>query len=61
MTDDMEFLGTGLAFPLQIDGATGRFKESSGLENVKEAVYTILMTAKAERFVRPEFGSSTMS
>lgn len=51
------FLGRGMKFPPQIDKATGRVKVSSGAENIKEAVYIILMTQKSERWLRPDFGS----
>lgn len=51
------FLGKGMKFPPQIDKATGRVKVSSGVENIKEAVYIILMTQKSERWLRPDFGS----
>ncbi len=55
------FLGAGMKFPPQVDKATGRFVVSSEEESVKESVYLILMTQKAERFLRPEFGSNLMS
>ena len=56
-----EFLGSGMKFPPQINPATGRFEVVSGQASVKESVYIILMTQKAERFIRPEFGSSLMN
>lgn len=56
-----EFLGSGMKFPPQINPATGRFEVVSGPASVKESVYIILMTQKAERFIRPEFGSSLMN
>lgn len=51
------FLGTGMRFPPQIDPGTGRFAVSSGERSVKEAVYLILMTARGERWLEPQFGS----
>lgn len=56
-----EFLGSGMKFPPQINPATGRFEVVSGQASVKESVYIILMTQKAERWIRPEFGSSLMN
>ena len=51
------YLGTGMKFPPSVNPTTGRFETSSGLESVKESVYTILMTQKTERWLRPDFGS----
>ena len=50
-----------MKFPPQINPTTGRFTCVSGKESIKESVYLILMTQRAERFMRPEFGSSVMS
>ena len=58
--DDRAFLGTGMKFPPQIDPGTGRFALSSGLQNVKESVYIILMTNRGERWLDPDFGSDIM-
>ena len=58
---EQSFLGTGVAFPPQIDPATGRFKMSSGVQSVKESIYLILMTQVTERLTRPGFGSDTAS
>lgn len=51
-----EFLGRGLKFPIQVDAATGRMKTSAYDEDIREAVYLILMTRKGERIRMPEFG-----
>ena len=58
MADEI-FLGKGMKFPPQINPATGRFVCVEGKESVKESVYLILMTQQTERFMRPQFGSST--
>ena len=58
---EQAFLGTGMAFPPQVDPATGRFKMSSGSQSVKESIYLILMTQVTERITRPNFGSRTAS
>lgn len=56
-----EFLGKGMKFPPQINPATGRFVTVDGAQAIKESIYLILMTAKTERIVRPEFGSNIMN
>ena len=56
---EQSFLGTGVAFPPQIDPATGRFKMSYGDQSVKESIYLILMTQVSERLTRPNFGTNT--
>ena len=58
MADEI-FLGKGMKCPPQINPATGRFVCTAGKESIKESVYLILMTQKTERFMRPDFGSST--
>lgn len=58
---EQAFLGTGVAFPPQVDPATGRFKMSSGSQSVRESIYLILMTQVTERLTRPGFGSDTAS
>jgi phage baseplate assembly protein W len=51
------FLGVGLAFPVTADEMTGQLKLSYYEEDIQEAIYIILGTAKGERVMRPEFGS----
>ena len=51
-----QFLGTGIKFPVQIDKASGRMMTSSYEEDIKEAIWIILMTKKGERIRNPEFG-----
>lgn len=50
-----EFLGTGWAFPVTVNG-DGAVKRSSYEENIKESIGIILGTAKGERQMRPDFG-----
>ena len=50
------FLGTGWAFPIQIDH-TGGIRMRSGEEDIREAVGIVLGTRLGERAMRPEFGS----
>ncbi|HFD40881.1 MAG TPA: phage baseplate protein [Anaerolineae bacterium] len=50
-----EFLGQGLAFPLQID-PRGGIALASGEHDIEQAIRLILMTAPGERVMRPEFG-----
>ncbi len=53
---EKSFLGTGVNFPVNIDKTTGQFLESSHEEDIKQAIYIIIMTRKGERVMRPEFG-----
>ncbi|MCH8062188.1 MAG: GPW/gp25 family protein [Chloroflexi bacterium] len=51
------FLGQGWAFPLGVDG-TGGIAMSRGENDIENSILAILGTAKGERVMRPEFGSS---
>lgn len=55
------FLGKGLHFPVETDAVTGRLKESSYEENIRESIYLIVMTRKGERVMRPDFGCDIFS
>jgi phage baseplate assembly protein W len=50
-----DFLGSGLAFPLQVDrrGGLALAREET---DVEQAIALILATARGERPMRPEFG-----
>jgi phage baseplate assembly protein W len=50
-----DVLGTGWSFPVNHD-ARGRVALSRGDRDVEEAILIILLTAKGERVMRPEFG-----
>ena len=50
-----EILGSGIAFPLQVD-RRGGIALSSDQTDVDQAIHLILSTAKGERPMRPEFG-----
>lgn len=50
------FLGRGFGFPVTAHFATGRFEESAGEEDIRQAIFLILSTRKGERVMRPEFG-----
>ncbi len=52
---DREFLGRGLAFPLQYD-PRGGIALTSGRSDIVQAIRIILLTAPGERLMRPEFG-----
>lgn len=56
MNDQKNFIGTGFSFPVSIDKTTGRFVQVSEEDDIKQAIYIILMTRKGERLMRPEFG-----
>lgn len=51
-----EFLGRGFSFPVSADPVTGRIKTVEYEEDIRQAIYLILMTRKGERVMRPEFG-----
>jgi phage baseplate assembly protein W len=50
-----EFLGQGLAWPLQID-SRGGIALARGERDIEQAIRLILETAPGERVMRPEFG-----
>lgn len=50
------FLGRGFGFPVNVQTATGQFRESAGEEDIRQAIHLILSTRKGERVMRPEFG-----
>jgi phage baseplate assembly protein W len=50
-----EILGSGVAFPLQVD-RRGGIALASDEADVDQAIHLILSTAKGERPMRPEFG-----
>lgn len=51
-----DFLGKGFGFPVRPDPVSGRILPSEYEEDIRQAVYLILMTRKGERLMRPEFG-----
>lgn len=51
-----EFLGRGFAFPPRVDAVTGRFQTVDAEEDIRQAIYIILMTRKGERAMNPDFG-----
>lgn len=50
------FLGRGFGFPVNVESATGQFKETDGEEDIRQSIVMILSTRKGERVMRPEFG-----
>jgi len=50
------FLGAGFAFPVETYETTGRFKMAEYEDDIKQAIYIILMTRQGERVMRPDFG-----
>ena len=55
-SDPRAFLGVGWAFPVTTD-ATGAVATAALEEDVRQAVWIILGTARGERVMRPDFGS----
>lgn len=53
---EQDYLGTGLAFPLQLN-VQGGLQLSSEAQKVKESIWIILRTSLGERVYRPDFGS----
>ena len=51
-----DYLGKGLAFPLQLN-LQGGLQLSSAAQKVKESIWIILRTSLGERMYRPDFGS----
>ena len=49
-----EFLGRGWKFPVKVD-AEGQIAMSEHEQDIKEAIWIILSTAKGERLMRPDF------
>ncbi len=50
-----EFLGKGWKFPVGVD-SQGEIEMSEHEQDIKEAIWIILSTAKGERVMRPDFG-----
>jgi uncharacterized protein len=50
------FLGTGWAFPVTVDGDGWIRSTAGGEQAVRQAIWTILSTAPGERVMRPDFG-----
>ena len=51
-----EFLGSGWAFPVQVDGQ-GAVVPVAQEDAVRQAIWVILSTAPGERVMRPTFGA----
>lgn len=58
MDKSKDFLGRGFAFPPRIDSATGQFVMADSEEDIRQAIYIILMTRMKERAMLPDFGSN---
>ena len=52
---DKKFKGTGWKFSVRVD-PLGNIAFSNGEEDIKEAIWIILSTARGERLMRPDFG-----
>jgi hypothetical protein len=50
------FLGRGWKFPVLPDPASGKVAVSEYEQDIQEAIWIILSTAKGERVMRPDFG-----
>ena len=56
MAVNRTFLGKGFTFPPAVDPVTGRFLMTSEDEDIRQAIYLILMTNTGERPMEPDFG-----
>jgi phage baseplate assembly protein W len=56
MGESNAFLGRGWSFPPRIDPVTGRFRTAEAEEDIRQAIYIILMTKRGERAMMPDFG-----
>jgi len=54
-TKNKEYLGRGLAFPLQVN-PRGEIALAGGERDIEQAIRIILETRPGERVMRPEFG-----
>jgi uncharacterized protein len=55
MSNERDFLGKGLRFPVSIN-LNGGVSSSQLEENVRQCIFIILGTAPGERLYRPDFG-----
>lgn len=55
MAVETDFVGTTIAFPMDVDG-TGAIAMVSGNDAIERSLTMILSTAPGERVMRPEFG-----
>ena len=55
MSNERDFLGKGLRFPVSIN-LNGGVSASQLEENVRQSIFIILGTAPGERLFRPDFG-----
>ena len=55
MSNDRDFLGKGLRFPVSVN-LNGGVSSSQLEENVRQSIFIILGTAPGERINRPDFG-----
>lgn len=55
MSNDRDFLGKGLRFPVSVN-LNGGVSTSALEENVRQSIFIILGTAPGERLMRPDFG-----
>ena len=52
---DIEFLGSGWRFPLQLDGS--QVARAAAEDSIQQSIWIILATSPGERVMRPDFGS----
>jgi phage baseplate assembly protein W len=52
---DIEFLGSGWRFPVQLDGS--QVARAIAEDSIQQSIWIILATSPGERIMRPDFGS----
>lgn len=55
MSNDRDFLGKGLRFPVSVN-LNGGVSSSQLEENIRQSIFIVLGTAPGERLHRPDFG-----
>lgn len=55
-SEDKEFLGSGIAFPFNVD-EHGHISMNSQEEQIRQSIQLILQTSKGERVMRSDFGA----
>lgn len=56
MLEPKSYLGRGWSFPVRLHEKEGTIRFSEYEQDVREAIWIILSTAKGERVMRPDFG-----
>ena len=47
----------GLSFPMSVSGVGGIFTSNEGIKSIRDGIIQLLLTARGERVMHPEFGT----